>query len=347
MKRASREAVEISRCIASFLETYAPSHRTSSDNTLRSYRCALMLYVTFLEQARGVDQTSLCAACFEREVIEEWLRWLRDERGCGPETCNCRLGSIRAFLDYLGGRRPEFIRLYQDASRIPRMKTLKKKVCGMSMSAVEALMAAPDTARRSGVRDLALMVFLYATAARIDEALSLKIGHLHLDCERPYASIVGKGNKVRTLYLPQRSVDHIAAYTRIFHGEAPDADAYLFYSRNKGPRGKLSQQAVNKMLKKHAASASGTCPEVPVGLHAHQFRHARASHWLEGGMNIVQISFLLGHESVETTMRYLDITLEEERAAMSVLESEDDKLAVPKWKNDDGSLKSFCGLGHL
>lgn len=347
MKRASREAVEISRCIASFLETYAPAHRTSSGNTLRSYRCALSLYVTFLEQAKGVDPTSLCAGCFEREAIEEWMRWLRDERGCGPDTCNCRLGSIRAFLDYLGSRRPEFMRLYQDASRIPRMKAPKKKVCGMSMAAVKALMAAPDTTRRGGVRDLALMVFLYATAARIDEALSLKVGQMHLDGGRPYANIVGKGGKVRTLYLPQRSVEHVMAYMGIFHGEDPDPGAYLFYSRNKGPHGKLSQQAVNKMLKKHALEASRSCPEVPTGLHAHQFRHARASHWLEGGMNVVQISFLLGHESVETTMRYLDITLDDERAALSVLESEDDKVAVPKWRNDDGSLKSFCGFGSL
>ena len=195
MKRASREAVEISRCIASFLETYAPAHRTSSGNTLRSYRCALSLYVTFLEQVKGIGPASLCAGCFERETVEEWLRWLRDERGCGPETCNCRLGSIRAFLEYLGSRRPEFMRLHQDASRIPRMKAPKKKVCGMSMAAVEALMAVPDTARRGGVRDLALMVFLYATAARIDEALSLKVGQLRLDGERPHANIVGKGGQ--------------------------------------------------------------------------------------------------------------------------------------------------------
>ena len=41
-----------------------------------------------------------------------------------------------------------------------------------------------------------------------------------------------------------------------------------------------------------------------MNLHAHQIRHAKASHWLEDGMNIVQISFLLGHADVKTTMVY-------------------------------------------
>ena len=45
----------------------------------------------------------------------------------------------------------------------------------------------------------------------------------------------------------------------------------------------------------------------------YEFRHAKASHWLEDGMNIVQISFLLGHEQLQTTMTYLDITTEEKQ----------------------------------
>lgn len=63
---------------------------------------------------------------------------------------------------------------------------------------------------------------------------------------------------------------------------------------------------------------------MPLKLHAHQFRHAKASHWLEDGMNIVQISFLLGHEQLDTTMVYLDITTEDEAKALATLEGEGD-----------------------
>lgn len=98
------------------------------------------------------------------------------------------------------------------------------------------------------------------------------------------------------------------------------------------------------MLKKYARQAHEACPDVPLGLHAHQFRHSKASHWLEDGMNIVQISFLLGHEQLQTTMIYLDITTEEKAKALATIEDENDKKISPKWKNADGSLVEFCGL---
>lgn len=67
------------------------------------------------------------------------------------------------------------------------------------------------------------------------------------------------------------------------------------------------------------------CQDVPMDLHAHQFRHAKASHWLENGMNIAQISYLLGHESIQTTMVYLDITTKQEEKALETLEGENQK----------------------
>lgn len=101
------------------------------------------------------------------------------------------------------------------------------------------------------------------------------------------------------------------------------------------------------MIKKYAKLTHEACDEVPLGLHAHQFRHAKASHWLEDGINIVQISFLLGHEQLQTTMTYLDITTEEKAKALATLEEENDKTVSPKWKNADGSLADFCGLRNL
>lgn len=344
MKKPTEEALEVSRHIADFLGSYAPQHLTSSGHTLKSYRTAISLYLTFLEDAKGICPSLFGKACFERSVIEEWLKWLKEERGSSPETCNNRLGSLRAFLRYLGGRKPEYQHISLEASQIPLRKTQKKKVSGMSRDAVKALLSCPNAATRTGKRDLVLMTVLYATAARLDEALSLKIGDLHLDCAKPHALIVGKGNKMRSLHLLPKAVAHIKAYIREFHGSDPNPEAYLFYSRNTGIFGKLTQPAVDKRLKKYAAIAHEKCKDVPLGLHAHQLRHAKATHWLEDGVNIVQISFLLGHESLETTKRYLDITLEDEQAALATLEDENERKLAPKWKNGDGSLKAFCGL---
>ena len=105
--------------------------------------------------------------------------------------------------------------------------------------------------------------------------------------------------------------------------------------------------AISKRLKEYAGIAHKTCADVPLNLHAHQIRHAKATHWLEDGMNIVQISFLLGHEQLETTMVYLDITTEHEAKALATLEDENEKNVSKKWKVSNDSLASFCGVKSI
>jgi site-specific recombinase XerD len=344
MKKATEEAVMIARHMNTFLYEYVPSQKSRSSHTLRSYSYALTLYVGFLETGKGIHAGNLHRECFSREYIEEWLVWLMEKRGCSPETCNNRLSSLRAFLKYLGIREISFLYISEDASWIPRRRETHKKVKGMSKKAVQALLSAPDLSTKAGRRDLALIVIMYGTAARMDELLSMKIGHLHLDTKKPNVSIIGKGCKIRTLYLLPKAVAHLRKFLKEFHGDRPKSESYVFYSRNIGPAGKMSQPAVNQQLKKHAQTAHALCNEVPLDLHAHQIRHAKASHWLDDGMNIVQISFLLGHEQLQTSMVYLDITTEQEAKALATLEDENDNSVSKKWKNDTGSLAEFCGV---
>jgi site-specific recombinase XerD len=342
--RASKESVVIARHINTFLNEYVPSQKSRSSHTLKSYSDALSLYIGFLETEKGVRSGDLSENCFCVPNIEEWLVWLMECRSCSPETCNNRLASLRAFLKYLGSRDISFLYLSQAASLIQRKKQYTKKVKGMSKKAVQALLAAPDSSTNSGRRDIALMVVMYSTAARIDEILSMRIEYLHLDADKPNVTIIGKGSKIRTLYLLPKAVAHLRKYLNDFHGDSPNPASYVFYSRNNGPDGKMSQNAVNKQLRKHAQTAHMYCDEVPIDIHAHQFRHAKASHWLEDGMNIVQISFLLGHAQLQTTMVYLDITTEQEAKALATLEDENDKSLPRKWRNAGGGLSAFCGV---
>jgi site-specific recombinase XerD len=347
MKKATNESVIIARHINAFLSKYVPSQKSRSSQTLKSYQYALVLYIGFLETEKGIGAESLCGGCFSRTIIEEWLQWIMEQRGCSPETCNNRLASLRAFLKYLGSREISMLYLSEDATRIPRKKELRKKVKGMSKKAVQVLLSVPNLSTKAGRRDLALMIIIYSTAARIDEILSLKTGQLHLDTEKPNVTIIGKGSKIRTLYLLPKAVAHLKKYLKEFHGDNPHQEAYVFYSRNTGSYGKMSQTAVSKQLKKHAGAAHEMCDEVPLDLHAHQLRHAKASHWLDDGMNIVQISFLLGHEQLQTTMVYIDITLEQELKALATLEDENDKNVSKKWKNVKGGLAEFCGVKSM
>jgi site-specific recombinase XerD len=247
MKKATSESVVIARHINAFLNKYVPFQKSSSSHTLKSYQYALALYIGFLETEKGICAESLRGGCFSRIIIEEWLQWLMEQRGCSPETCNNRLASLRTFLKYIGSTEIRLLYLSEDATRIPRKKEVRKIVKGMSKKAVQVLLSIPDLSRKTGRRDLSLMIVIYSTAARIDEILSLKTEQLHLDVEKPNITIIGKGSKIRTLYLLPKAVAHLKKYLGEFHGDTPDPEAYVFYSRNTGSQGGLGVLVIKIM----------------------------------------------------------------------------------------------------
>lgn len=345
--KASKEAVKISRYINAFLTEYAPLHKTNSEHTLKSYEYAISLYIDFLENEKHIQAERFNGDCFNRLSIEEWLAWISTKRSCSPASCNVRLASLRAFLKYLGSRDVAYRHLFQEATLIESRKSVRKKVSGMSKKAVQALLSVPDVSTKTGRRDISLIIMLYSTAARIDEILSLKVKHLNLGAKKPYATVIGKNDKIRTLYLPPQAVAHVKKYLEEHHGNNPNPEAYVFYSRNTGIYGMMTQPAVKKRLSIHAKEAHKICKDVPLDLHAHQLRHAKASHWLEDGMNIVQISFLLGHAQLDTTMVYLDVTTEQESQALATLEDENEKSIHKKWRSEKSGLASLCGVRSI
>ena len=175
------------------------------------------------------------------------------------------------------------------------------------------------------------------------ELLGMRVRDLALDAGSPYVTVTGKGNRSRVLYLPPKAVAALRRHVAETLGEDPDPGAYVFWSRNHG-RGAhpLSDDAVTKLLRKHARAAHEGCPEVPLRLHAHVLRHARASHWLEDGSSVAQVSQLLGHASIQTTMDYLDIKPDAKGEAMAPIVGE----PQPKrWKGEGArTLLSHCGF---
>jgi len=158
MKKATNESVIIARHINAFLSEYVPSQKSRSSQTLKSYQYALALYIGFLETEKEISAERLGGGCFSRIIIEEWLRWLMEKRGCSPETCNNRLASLRAFLKYLGSREISLLYLSEDATRIPRKKELRKKVKGMSKKSSTSIIIRSgfidkSRAKRSGTYD--------------------------------------------------------------------------------------------------------------------------------------------------------------------------------------------------
>ncbi len=340
--KIGKEAVLITKHIHNWLNEYAPLTRNLSWHTVNSYKVTMILYLTFLEKIK-VTPSTMKFTHFDRNHIEEWIKWLLKERGCKPYTCNLRLSAIRAFLKYVASKDPAYLILSQEASLIPKLKTQKVKVNGISKEAMKIFMKMPNTSTRAGRRDMALLVLMYGTAARIDEILSLTVGQLNLRSEKPYVTFLGKGRKARTIPLLPKAVAHLRRYMKEYH-PILDGRSFLFYSRNGDQKSKLTQPAISKRIKLYAAMGNKICPEIPLNLHAHQIRHTKATHWLEDGMNLMQISSLLGHENIQTTMRYLDVTMEQENEALATLEDENERNLPKKWKGKENSLLALCGL---
>lgn len=345
MKKINPQALLIAEYLNEWLECYVPSIKACSLHTKRSYGTSVTLYVVFLRSVKHVSPKTLTAQCFSSKNITEWILWLKKCRACSPATCNVRLSALRAFLKYMADKDIAFLTFYLQAETVPNQKTPKRKVVGLSKMAVNALLAVPNQRTICGFRDYTLMLTLYSTAVRIHELLSLKIGNIFTDGPKPRIIVIGKGRKKRPIPLLAKPIQYIKQYLAEHHPTPDNPEALLFYSKSKGIYAPMSAENVNKLLKRYAAIANKNCKDVPLDLHAHRFRHAKSSHWLENGMNIVQISYLLGHESIHTTMIYLDITTEQESKALETLEDENQKMLLKKWKNiGQGSLEEFLGL---
>jgi site-specific recombinase XerD len=140
-------------------------------------------------------------------------------------------------------------------------------------------------------RDRALFEFLLSTGIRISELIGLNRDSINFH-ERECV-VFGKGSKERTVYFDARAKVHLMNYL----DSRTDKDPALFVRLHK-PHGRLQQAAIE-----HAMCRLGKTAGV-YRIHPHKFRRTMATMAIDKGMPIEQVQRLLGHEQIETTMRY-------------------------------------------
>ena len=337
MSKINKESIDIANYITKYLNGYIQTIKSTSECTFKSYKLSLKLYLEYLETI-GINLTNLSYDCFNVQNIENWLIYLKDIRNNTNQTINLRLTSLKVFLEYLGKQDISLLHIYTEACTISKRKVPKIKVKGISKDAIKVLFNSIDQNNKKGRKDLTMFILMYNTGARLNEILSLKLKDVILSEKEPYISIAGKGNKLRCLYLLPKTVEHLNKYIKENHIKSNNED-YLFYSRINGKNFKLSEQSVEKQLRKWANIANEQCSEIPLNLHPHQLRHSAATHWLDNGMNIVQISYLLGHEQLQTTMVYLEITTAQKAKALEVIDNTNIKK---NWISETNSLTALC-----
>ena len=338
MKKSDKKngALQLAKAFSDFMTA---GEGRLSEYTLNGYRTAVRSFADFASDRLGAGMDNFDISFFTESNVNRYLEWLRDRHDDAAKTCNQRLCQLRAFLKY-ASRDPEVMPYYLAVRQIPRFITEKKShaVDPLEKKVIEALMKAPGVDTLLGLRYSTMMALLYTMALRIGELLSAKMKDIDLQGPHPSITVVGKGRKVRTLYIMSGPLKLLKKYISAAHGKNPHPDAYLFYSKSGGFFCMSSARGVNKQLDKYAAKARQTCPDVPEHIHSHQFRHSIATHLLEDDMNVFQISKMLGHKSVETTMAYLGVTAAMTNSAIKKVESEAARAVRPVWKNNLGKL---------
>ncbi len=282
----------------------------ASANTVASYRDTFRLLLTFATDRLGRQPTDLLVTDIDADLVGRFLDFVETSRGNSARSRNTRLAAIRSFFKYVAINEPELLHHCQRVLALPSKRHEKRMIDYLDREQMEALLAAPDLSTWYGRRDRALLHLCVQTGIRVSELIGLRCGDVvlgtgaHVRCR-------GKGRKDRS--TPLRA--DTAAILGVWLDERADtADRPLFVSNRNG---RLSRDAVERIVRKYAALAAERCPTLK-GKHVtpHCLRHTAAMELLHNGVGCTVIALWLGHESVETTQIYLHADLQVKEKAM-------------------------------
>lgn len=336
--------------IHDYLKVYLPKQRNLSSHTLNSYRKALEMLVDFVKLHEKVSLQDVVFEMLTADTITAFLDSLEIEHGNEISSRNTRLAAVRAFLKYAADRNIVNATFLQEMKNIPVKKANKvESIQYMSMAAISAIVEQTDVSKPSGIRDRAMLILLYDTGARVQELVDIKLSDLRFS-NTATITLHGKNNKVRTVPIMEKTVQHIRQYLHGFHPDSPTAStASLFYAVSHGERHPLTSRRVRYIVKEYGDCARKICIDVPENVHPHMFRHSRAMHLYQNGMPLTLVSQWLGHAHLETTQIYAHADTEHKRTAIANATPKDsplyEKLNSERLTiTDEDMLKRLTGL---
>ena len=336
--------------IRDYLRVYLAKLRNLSEHTVRSYANALTEFVEYMSQQRRVPIRSVTFADFSKRSVCDFLSHLENERECSVATRNLRLNAIRGFLSYAASCDVSAIACRNEVAAVPFKKPKQSGVVQhMSPKAVSAIFAAVDRKSPKGFRNLCMLAMLYDTGARVQELLNIRLADIDLG-KSPTAMLRGKGRKTRVVPMSARMTALLREYVSYAHcGKMRDSEDMLFYTVRNGRPMRMTEDNVRHLARKYGTMARKHCDEVPKNMHPHLFRHSRAMHLYEHGMDLMLVSQWLGHAQFKTTLVYARADPEMKRKAIERATAKDarlrDLIKPKRMKVDDNDLlKQLYGL---
>lgn len=291
--------------------------RGLSQHTVSAYRRDLAVFAEWLADAPVVDSAGADRAGGAAAVEDVGRLARADVAGfvehlatrpepLAPRSIARMLSSVRSFTAFAAG---EGWLPLDPGTAVRPPKAPMRLPKAISVHDMERLLGAVVGDDPVQLRDLALLELLYATGARISEAVGLSVDDVQSDDEGPggpgvsVVRVTGKGNKQRIVPLGSFARAAIDAYLvrarPVFAARGPSTPALFL-----GARGaRLSRQSAWLVIQAAAAAA-----DLQAHVSPHTFRHSFATHLLEGGADVRVVQELLGHASVATTQIYTMVT---------------------------------------
>jgi len=279
----------LSPTIDSFLNMLAVE-KGLARNTLEAYSRDLNRIANFLA-ANGVDSWPEGHG----SQLRTYFSSLR-ETGLSVRSITRNLVALRQFYRFL-----EKERVIQE-NPVPRLLLpveSRRLPTTLTHDDVERLLNQPSPSTLLGLRDQAMLEFLYATGLRVSELVSLHTQQINL--EGDYLTVRGKGGKVRVLPFGRWAEERLRLYLREVRPKLVQRrnSSVLFLTRS----GKaLTRQGFWKLIRRHALAAGIERKVTP-----HTLRHSFATHLLEGGADLRAVQSMLGHSDISTTQIYTHI----------------------------------------
>lgn len=217
-------------------------------------------------------------------------------------TQNYYLIALRSLLEFFAEKQimslsPTAIKLAKDKSQ--------KQVKFLKLEQLDNLLSQPDASNLTGKRDKAILESLFSTGLRVAELVALNREQVKIKkTEELEVSVVGKGEKVRTVYFSRRAVKALKDYL----DKRRDIDPALFinykkgFQKEEGPR-RLTVRSIENIVKKYVLSAG-----LPVNTTPHTLRHSFATDLLSEGVDLRVVQEFLGHQNIATTQIYTHVT---------------------------------------
>ncbi|MDD5071805.1 MAG: tyrosine-type recombinase/integrase [Patescibacteria group bacterium] len=227
----------------------------------------------------------------------------RTKKTLKKTTQNYYLIALRSLLEFfvekdIASLSPTKIKLARDKA--------DKEIKFLTLDQIERLLLAPDTKNIIGLRDRAILETFFSTGLRVAELISLNRDQLRIknstrDLE---ISILGKGNKVRTVYFSERAIEAMKRYLE----KRQDMDEALFINYKPGiaktdKSRRLTSKSIEDIVKKYV-KISG----LPVMATPHTIRHSFATDLLTQGVDLRLVQEFLGHRNIATTQIYTHVT---------------------------------------